>query len=103
MIHGGSGCGGPTIVRTTRDSEAELTGWPSAICALLGDTALGAQGAAAHVSALRSGADRAWRSQERSADGGTFCAERLRSAAPFYCWWCLGFRAVGERNAHSSG
>src|SRR6516164_2561658 len=38
---------------------------------------LGSQGAAAHVSALRSGADRAWRSQERSANGGTSCAERL--------------------------
>jgi len=38
---------------------------------------LGSQGAAAHVSALRSGADRARRSQERSANGGTSCGERL--------------------------
>src|ERR1700741_542471 len=27
MIHGWSACGGPTIVRTTRDGEAELRGW----------------------------------------------------------------------------
>src|ERR1700756_4260344 len=27
MIHGWSACGGPTIVRTTRDWEAELRGW----------------------------------------------------------------------------
>src|SRR6516164_9069696 len=27
MIHGWSACGGPTMVRTTRDWEAELRGW----------------------------------------------------------------------------
>src|ERR1700752_4929629 len=98
MIHGWSACGGPTMVRTTRDWEAELRGWLEPFLERLGHKARRRM-----CPLLRSGADRAWRSQERSADGGTFCAERLRSAAPFYCWWCLGFRAVGERNAHSSG
>src|SRR4030088_1212453 len=34
---------------------------------------LGKQGTAADVSTLRGGADRSWRSQERSADGGAAC------------------------------
>src|SRR6266702_4860423 len=38
---------------------------------------LGPQGAATDVSALRGGADRPRRSQERSADGGAACAWRL--------------------------
>src|SRR6266542_2066450 len=37
----------------------------------------GPQGAATDVSALRGGADRPRRSQERSADGGAACAWRL--------------------------
>jgi hypothetical protein len=34
----------------------------------------GSQGSATHVSALRIGANRSWRSQEYSADGGAACA-----------------------------
>jgi hypothetical protein len=42
------------------------------------------QGAATDVSALRVGSDRSRRSQERSTDGETACARRLRSIVPLH-------------------
>ena len=64
---------------------------------------VGSQGAATNVSALRVGADRSWRSQEHSADGGAACAWRMRSIAPLHCRRGLGCGAGGDRTACSSG
>src|SRR6266567_3163450 len=64
---------------------------------------VGSQGAATNVSTLRVGADRSWRSQEHSADGGAACTWRIRSIAPLHCRGGLGCDACGDGTACSSG
>src|SRR6266540_4371853 len=63
---------------------------------------VGSQSTATNVPALRVGADRSWRPQERSADGGAGCTWGLRSIAPLHRGRDLGCRAGGDRTAGSS-
>jgi DDE superfamily endonuclease len=62
------GFGGADHGRQGNGLESGTWAVPHAFCG-----AAESQGAAPHVSALRFGADRSWRSQEHSADGGTAC------------------------------
>src|SRR5262245_35999183 len=64
---------------------------------------VGSQDAATNVSTLRVGADRSWRSQEHSADGGGAWVWRIRSIAPLHCGRGLGCEACGDGTACSSG
>src|SRR6516162_9860013 len=64
---------------------------------------VGTQGAATNVSALRVGADRSRRSQERSADGEAAWSRRTRSIAPLHCGSGLGCNACGKRTTVASG
>src|SRR5262249_40886162 len=52
---------------------------------------------ATNVPALRVGADRSRRAQERSADGEAACARRMRSIASLHCGRGLGRNARGNR------
>src|SRR2546430_7778250 len=60
-------------------------------------SSVGSQGAARNVSTLRVGADRSWRSQEHSADGGVAWVWRIRSIAPPHCG-----RGLGRSEEHTS-
>src|SRR5215471_15239822 len=55
-----------------------------------------------NVPALRVGADRSWRPQERSADGEAACARRMRSIASLHCGRGLGRNACGNRTTRTS-
>ena len=70
----------------SKDIEAALNGIEVVIVAKAVPGAVRAQGEAANVSALRGRADRAWRSQECSADGGvaTINLSRSCSSADLY-------------------
>src|SRR2546427_13159027 len=63
---------------------------------------VGAQGTATNAPALRVGTDRAWRSQEHSADGEAACAGRMRPIAPLSCRRGLGCDAKGPRTPYPS-
>src|SRR6516164_6059676 len=58
---------------------------------------VGSQSKATNVSALRVGADRSRRAQERSGDGEAACARRMRSIASLHCGRGLGRNARGNR------
>jgi hypothetical protein len=88
-------CGGPTMVRTTWDWEAELRGWLEPFLKRLGHKARRRM-CPLYVAGLIGPGDR------KSVQPMAECLAP-NDYDQLHLWWCLGCGAVGERTAHSSG